>query len=53
MKKLFYLLIISLFINVSCSPKWKEKTSGNLSTVNNEGGAMLILKETNTILHLD
>jgi len=41
MKKLFYLLIISLFINVSCSPKWKEKTSGNLSTVNNEGGATL------------
>lgn len=41
MKKFFYLFIISLFINVSCSPKWKEKTSGNLVTVNNEGRAKL------------
>ena len=41
MKKFFYLFIISLFINVSCSPKWKEKTSGNLVTVKNEGRAKL------------
>ena len=55
MKKLFYLLVIGLFINVSCSPKWKEKTSGNLSTVNNEGGATLQYhKESGvTILEVD
>jgi beta-glucosidase len=51
MKKLNQLLIIVLLINVSCSPKWEEKTSGKLTTITNDGGATLqYYKESGVIL---
>jgi beta-glucosidase len=55
MNKLFYLLLIVLLINVSCSPKWKEKTSENLSTIYNEGGATLQYRKESgiTLLEVD
>ena len=55
MKKLNQLLVIVLLINISCSPKWEEKTSGNLTTITNEGGVTLKYhKESGvTILEVD
>jgi len=41
MKIINKLLVIILLITVSCGPKWEEKTSGNLSTITNEGGSIL------------
>ena len=55
MKTIHQLLALFLLINVSCGPKWDEKTTGDLVTISNEGGATIQYHKASgvTILEAD